>query len=254
MHEFDFTENNWITPSICRPLNNEQAIFSISKQVGMVIDEIDELEAAKQINNENGNNEGEAVVKKRSIKRKKILIDYEHNLIRYEDYGTNEIKIYDVKNKILFNLTENGYCDSHYNADISGDINPKLLQTLGYILQNGPKEYYSVGRQVVRNVLTNVYRKKTVNDEGFNTATLYLQQTQSEKNRESFTHDPVQIRIEEYTLGGKKPKSSLLFNFYDFEKIKNDDDLADTFDVSQCVDKSMTDEFSLVGSKGNCFT
>jgi len=264
LHEFDFTENYWITPSVCDSLSNEYATFKVPQRFEMEIDDINELEieTAPNRNNEWRNGKDKKRNKKKGEKkepeifeeilvgRKRILVDQLTGYKRFEENGTILTKIYDSQHKILFELGENLFCKSYYNEKPPQDVNQELLDALMDIKAN-IKDYKLVGNEMVRNILTRVYKKKiqTHNDKNLKVISLKLQKAQSEK--ESFTHEPVQIRIESFKRLDQEYKktSSFLFNFYDFINVKNDDELVQALDLTDCVDQSMVSEFTLIASR-----
>ena len=237
-HEFDFNEEDyWVTPSVCESISEKQPPLWIGGRYQMSVERLQMDSNELQKSN-----------------RTKILVDKQDGLKGYINEG--KIQIYEEKFKILFEFENEFSCKPYYQKPLETDND--LFKLLDEISEN-PHNYREVGIQVVRNIRTNVYRKREEFEDKtvLKVATLYLQESKSEKNSEGLTHDPVQIKFEEF----KRPDStenyqltgSILYNIFDFDSFKNDDELVKMFNLEECVDHSSVAALSLVAKIGISF-
>lgn len=241
LHEFNDQEDIWITPSICPSLNKKIPEIQIPQKMKISFDRLNGL---INLNDKKASN---------YLTRKKIIIDQEHDLYRFEDNSNDEdedlktIKIFESKNKILFEINKNQNCKHYYGEKMNED-ELELISLIKQLSKNS-KSYLFVGNKMINNQITNVYRSLKKIRDITKIVTLYLQEMRSEIN--SDISKIVQVRIEEFHKINdiQQIKKSILYNFYEFESIKNDLELVKEVDLSECIDKSMIAEFSLFAKK-----
>lgn len=186
--------------------------------------------------------------------RTKIVIDKVDGFKSYTDQDNNRVQIYEEKHKLLFDIEKGLFCKSYYQET------PKMDSELFAMLEDVedvssyPEKYLEVGIQMVRNVQTNVFRKVDRNGNHLKATTLYLQQSRSDANPELLTHDPAQIRFEEFEMidGIYTIKNSLLYNFFDFESFKSENELEEALsrNLVQCFDGTNVASLSIVAKRG----
>ena len=232
MHELNgVDEDFWITPSLCPSLNDVKPVISLPKQLKITFDQ------TKSSNR----------LKATSVSRTEFVLDYRRGLIRFQNLtDTNLVKI-QLKNKLLFELPEDGPCIHHHDQSL--DESGELIDLLKYLSLQKRTSFFLVGAKRIRGIMTNVYRRLEENTENTKITTLYLKETQSS---EQLTHDPVRAHFETYRMSNSRYEldESVLYNFYEFRSI-NDDELVDEFDLSQCVEETMVIDFSLGAKRGN---
>lgn len=264
LHDFDKYEDYWITPSVCESLVDEKPKIEISDKIKMVVDEIDEMKLEKEkkekiIDDEN-DNDGEKEKEDEKIdlelNRKKIYLDIGKNIKRFEN-NKGQINIYEDKNSQEFKIDSYvATCKIAYNT--KSTENKKLIEIMENLLTTDKEKYSFVGNKLIRNILTDVYRKvDRIEASKYNaepitieTTTLFLQPTDDQKDLLRTTRDPVWIRYEKFVRNGDvlEKTESLLYDIFDFEYIETNDELVKIFDLSQCVHEDFEEEFNLVSS------
>lgn len=260
LHDFDKSEDFWITPSVCEPLVNDTPKIEIAEKIKMVVDEIDEIKLEKEEKEKkeiasqegNGNKESEDNKDKDknlidlNLKRKKIHLDIEKNIKRFED-NEGQIKIYEDKTGQEFERLNDFTCKIEYNK--KSQESKQLVEIIEDLFETDKKEYNFVGNKLIRNILTDVFRKFVHNKENKETieaTTLFLQQIDDKKDKT--TRDPVWIRYEKFVKNGDsfEKEVSLLYDLYDFEFIETNDELVKIFDLSDCVHSEFEEDFNIV--------
>lgn len=237
LHEFGDEEDWWVTPAFCPRLNEETSPVRVPEKVKFVFEELDEM---KMEENSSG-----------YLRKSAVVLDQLDDSIRFDNKMEDTVvKIFEPKNKILFEIQERMYCKQYFNRPLNES--PELIKLLKDLSKEN-QEYFLVGNQMVRNIQTDVYRKvsedKTTLDRKI--VTLYLNEIESGSDDRTVLHEPLQIRIQEFAKidGRYRPKSSRLFNFFQFEII-DDNELVKSLDVSECVDSSMEVDFTLIAESG----
>lgn len=247
LHEFDYNEDYWITPSTCEALSDVKPTITVPKRLKMSVERIVEVEEGKVKSKEEKEDQ---TLKNDKYSRTKIVIDKVDDFKSYADVDNDTVKIYEGTHKLLFEITNGLFCKSYYQE--TPKMDSQLFKTLDD-LADSPGDYLKVGTQMVRNILTDVFRKsEQVPSGGLEVTTLYLEQQQSDTNTDELTHDPVQITFEEFTVKGQihSIQNSLQYNFFDFESIKNDNELERGLDLEQCIDESNVAFLSIVAKRG----
>ena len=238
LHEFDLKEDFWILPSVCKPLDEVTANIKIPDRIAMVYDKLQEVDDDKNKDSKKFN-------------RTRVLIDRTDNFKLYENADKDTIEIFKEKPKQLFKITKNLFCENYFNQKPATDSN-ELLKIFDELAadEKNKNAYHKVGTQVIRNIVTDVYKKEIDKDSNLTYITLYLDKIKSETSKN--IHEPVQIRFEQFKKDDQKNilVNSQLYNIYGFENIENDDKLVEALDVSECIHKSQIIEFNLVAKRG----
>lgn len=238
LHEFDEEEDWWIAPAVCPALNNNRAPIQVPAKIKFVFDELDEIKMQEK--------SGDYLL------RKAVVLDQQDDSLRFDNQIEDApIKIFEPKNKILFEIVEGMNCKQYLNKPMNES--PELIELLKSISKKSSTDYFLVGNQMVRGVLTDVYRKESEDKDTLDrtAVTLYLSELTSESDDQPILHQPLQIRIEEFhkSEGVYQRTASRLYNIFEFETI-DENELVKSLDISECVDSSLMVDLILIAESG----
>lgn len=220
----------WLAPSVCPPfLNEEKATPQIPKQLKIVFNEKDELSDRK----------GEQAI---------ATLDFENGLVSIENRTADLTSIYATEQALRFDFSWLFSCKTHLSEADEVYQKSKLIRLLKELADEESNSYNLVGSKTIRGTKTDAFRKTDQTWQPTLVTTIYI--AQSAPN----TRQIYRVEFEEFRYRNNETKREtqservkhLRYDLYQFEAV-SDNVLSKTFDVSECVDESMTAQFSLIG-------
>ena len=218
----------WLTPSACPPLWNDQEMnLKIPIQLKIVFNEKDELSDRK----------AEQAI---------ATLDFENGLVSIENRTTDLISIYATEQALRFDFSRLFFCKTHLSVANEIYEKSKLIRLFKELADEESNSYVLVGSKTIRGTKTDAFRKMDKIRQPTFATTIYLAQSGPDNTRQIY-----RVEFEEFRYHNSELKSEsqtqhvehLRYDLYEFEAV-SDSVLSTSFDVSECVDESMTAHFS----------
>lgn len=191
------------------------------------------------------------MIDKTVLNRFNVIYDRVNDFYQFEKIEKDQKVTKLIKLGLNFYIeTKDEECLYHSGTDFYlTDL--KLDKIFVYLYDLKDNYYGYIGSQIVRNILTDVYKIHSKSEDGQRFIyTIYVQKKLSDMNEGYFTHIPVQFKIERLIENGNELEETTVYNFYDFKKIENDDEYASGFDISECDFPNSKVSFNLIAKNG----